>query len=494
MTLESQMILIFGATGDLARRKLVPSLYHLERKNRLTDCTPIVCIGRRPLTRAQFISHLSVEKFIGNAQEKYLARLLERIEYIEFDAATDTRDNFRSGITAIEQRYSCTPNMLIYLALPTTLFQQTAKLISALGPKNGWKRVVFEKPFGEDLQSARELNNSIRTVLDEDEIYRVDHYLGKALVQNILTLRFGNEIFSRCWKRGAIDHVQITVSETLGVEKRAGYYDRSGAVRDMIQNHLLQLLSFVAMEPPEKDSDDSLRDRAVEVLRRLRPLAPQDIVLGQYGPESAGSELLQGYQMEDGVADDSTTETYAALRAFVDSERWRHVPFYLRTGKRLKARHADIKIVFRQQEHAYGGAGAPNVVVIRIQPDEGIALVMNVQTPGEEFATESVTMDFCHHCYFGPNTPEAYESILQNVMEGDHSLFPRWDWIEASWQYIDRLRSIAAGPVLYPAGSEGPKEAEQLLVADDRQWLDEDTSVKMVTLPDLRKPESHKNL
>lgn len=486
MTIESQMILIFGGTGDLARRKLIPSLYHLIRKNRLTDCTPIICIGRKLLSRAQFISHLDVERFIGDADSESLERLLGRIEYFTYDAATETIDDFRSGIAAIQARYSCTPNMLIYLALPTRLFQQTTKLISSLDPQNGWKRVVFEKPFGEDLESARHLNTTIRTVLEEDEIYRVDHYLGKALVQNILTLRFGNEIFSRCWQRGAIDHVQITVSETLGVEKRAGYYDRSGAVRDMVQNHLLQLLSFVAMEPPEEGSNDSLRDRAVEVLRNLRPLAPQDIVLGQYGSGTVEATTVHGYQLEDGVVEGSTTETYAALRVFVDTDRWQDVPFYLRTGKRLNARHADIKLIFRQQHHVIGHRGEPNVVVIRIQPDEGIALAINVQTPGEEFATESVMMDFCHHCYFGPNTPEAYESILQNVIEGDRSLFPRWDWIEASWQYIDQLRAIAAAPVIYPAGSEGPEEVDQFLEADDRRWLVEDGAARLISLPNLR--------
>jgi glucose-6-phosphate 1-dehydrogenase len=486
MTVESQMILIFGATGDLARRKLIPSLYHLVRKNRLTDCTPIICIGRRVLSSEQYISQLDVERFIGDAEPLSLARLLGRIEYIRFDASTETTEDFVCRIAAIQKQYSCTSNMLIYLALPTRIFQQTADLISGLGSQNGWKRVVFEKPFGENLKSARQLNATIRTVLEEDEIYRVDHYLGKALVQNILTLRFSNEIFSRCWDRGAIDHVQITVSETLGVENRAGYYDQSGAVRDMIQNHLLQLLSLVAMEPPGRDSSDSLRDRAVAVLRNLRPLAPQDIVLGQYGSGTVQATRVDGYLMEKGVAEGSTTETYAALRVFVDTERWRQVPFYLRTGKRLKARHADIRIVFRQQHHVIGGRGEPNVVIIRIQPDEGIALTMNVQTPGEEFATESVMMDFCHHCYFGPNTPEAYESILQNVIEGDRTLFPRWDWIEASWQYIDQLRTIAATPVIYPAGSQGPDQAGQLLAADGRQWLDDVAAAKLVSLPDMR--------
>ncbi|MGW8194316.1 MAG: glucose-6-phosphate dehydrogenase, partial [Desulforhopalus sp.] len=307
------------------------------------------------------------------------------------------------------------------------------------------------------------------------------------LVQNILTVRFANEIFSGSWRGRAIDHVQITVSETLGVEKRAGYYDRSGAVRDMIQNHLLQLLSLVAMEPPEKDLPESLRNEAALVLRHLRPLEPQDIVLGQYEAGEMDSKTVRGYRQEEGIGEDSTTETYAALRVFIDNERWRDVPFYLRTGKRMQDRYADIRIVFRQRhQHVVGSRAKPNMITFRIQPDEGIALAFNVQKPGEENVTESVVMDFCHHCYFGPNTPEAYESILRNVIEGDHSLFPRWDWIEASWQYVDRLRAIAGPPVPYRAGTDGPVEAERLLAADGRQWHDRQGGTKKVTMADFR--------
>lgn len=487
MKFESQMIMLFGATGDLVRRKLVPSLYHLVRKDLLTDCTPIICIGRRELTREQFVKHLAVEQYAGEAEKENLGRLLQRIEYIRFDSEKETSGEFAAAIAAVRQRYGCTPNMLMYLALPAAAFQKTAELISSLDAADGWKRVVFEKPFGEDLQSAKRLNSDIRSILREEEIYRVDHYLGKELVQNILTLRFANEIFSGSWRRRAIDHVQITVSETLGVEKRAGYYDRSGAVRDMIQNHLLQLLSLVAMEPPEQNLPEALRDEAVKVLRTLRPLEQKDIVLGQYGPGAVRSGPVVGYLQEEGVAGESTTETYAALRVFIDNERWRDVPFYLRTGKRLKDRYADIRIVFRQRPHQLiGSRGEPNVITIRIQPDEGIALAFNVQKPGEEFVTESVLMDFCHHCYFGPNTPEAYESILRNVIEGDHSLFPRWDWIEASWQYVDRLRALAGPPVSYPAGTDGPSEADRLLAVDGRQWHVEEAEAKRLILPDFR--------
>jgi glucose-6-phosphate 1-dehydrogenase len=487
MTLESQMIIIFGATGDLNRRKLIPSLYNLVRKKRLTACTPIVCVGRQNLSQDEFIKLLDMERFITNQDPAAMEDLIGRIEYCRFDIASGSKSEFVKFIDTVQARHGCTHNKLMYFALPTSVFQQTVQLIDSLESEKGWRRVVFEKPFGEDLASAQLLNTNIRKVLQEDEIYRVDHYLGKELVQNILTLRFANEIFSGTWRARAIDHVQITVSETLGVEKRAGYYDKSGAVRDMIQNHLLQLLSFAAMEPPAEGAPDGLRDEAEAVLRHLRPLEKTDIVLGQYGPGVIDSEPAAGYLSEPGVAENSGTETYAALRAYIDTDRWHGVPFYLRTGKRLQQRYADIKIVFKQRNrHIVGKNGEANMVIIRIQPDEGIAMAFNVQRPGEDDEMVSVMMDFCHHCYFGPNTPEAYESILYNVMEGDHSIFPRHDWIEASWEYIDRLRLLAAPPAAYSAGSTGPAEADALLAADGRKWLNEVAAKEVISLPSLR--------
>ncbi len=416
-----------------------------------------------------------------------MENLINRLVYFCFDLASGSNEEFVTAIDNVQAQYGCTHNKLMYFALPTSVFHQAVQLIDGLNSKKGWKRVVFEKPFGSDLASAQLLNSNIHKVLKEEEIYRVDHYLGKELVQNILTLRFANEIFSGAWRDRAIDHVQITVAETLGVEKRAGYYDKSGAVRDMVQNHLLQLLSFVAMEPPKKDTQDGLRDEAAAVMRHLRPLEKTEVVLGQYGQGTIDSAPVTGYLMEAGVSEHSTTETYAALRAYIDTDRWRDVPFYLRTGKRLRQRYADIKIVFRKgNRHIVGKDGEPNMVIIRIQPDEGIAMAFNVQKPGDEDETESVMMDFCHHCHFGPNTPEAYESILYNVMEGDHSIFPRQDWIEASWKYIDRLRSVAAPPVPYRAGSSGPAEADRLLGTDGRKWINEEPAKGAIPLPSLR--------
>lgn len=479
MKTESQMILIFGATGDLTRRKLIPSLYHLIGKDKLTLCTPIICIGRKELSKQAYLELLAPERFIDKADNEVLQKLKNRIEYLSFDADRDSLADFDRAIATIRTKYRCTANLLVYLALPTSAFQQSVTLVQQLPRNGGWRRVVFEKPFGENLASAIELNETIQTVLQEEEIYRVDHYLGKQLVQNILTLRFANEIFSGAWRSGAIDHVQITVAETLGVEKRAGYYDKSGAVRDMVQNHLLQLLSLIAMEPPEKATGEAMRDESVKVLKHLRSPNPEDIVLGQYGPGSPGV----GYLCEEGVDRQSTTETYAAFRAFVDNERWQGIPFYLRTGKRLHRRLAEIRVVFRRgPRHLIADRTDANEIIIRIQPDEGIALAFNVRKPGEQSGTESVLMDFCHHCHFGPNTPEAYESILQSVMAGDHSLFPRRDWIESSWDFIDRLRTVAPPLVTYPAGTKGPGEADLLLEKDGRAWR-EDRPGNTITLP-----------
>ena len=480
--IESQMILIFGATGDLTRRKLIPALYHLVRKEKLSLCTPIVCLGRKEFTRDEFIQSLAIERFINNPDGDVLARLTGKIEYLRVDVDTISAIQFKEKIDTIQGKYICASNKLIYLALPTTMFQTSAALLKPLIDDSGWQRVVFEKPFGQDLASAELLNCAIKDVLKEDSIYRVDHYLGKELVQNILTLRFANQLFASAWCHEVIDHVQITVSEKLGVEKRAGYYDASGAVRDMVQNHLLQLLSLIAMEPPKENEPEFLRDEAVNVLKNLRLIKSEDVVLGQYGPGRIDGEDVPGYRDEEGVGDASQTETYCAFRAWIDTPRWQNVPFYLRTGKRLEQRHAEIKIVFKKDGlSGLVGAGAEaNMIILRIQPDEGMALAFNVRKPGGGGCTESVLMDFCHHCYFGPNTPEAYESILRSVASGDHRVFPRWDWIEASWRYIDNLRKQAGNPCLYTAGSQGPKEANALLEADGRHWLNEEKQLQRI--------------
>jgi glucose-6-phosphate 1-dehydrogenase len=470
---EAQMIVIFGATGDLAKRKLLPALLRLLRRGELTDDMPIVCLGRRDLSPSEFLERLRVERFLPGDEQELIERFSRLLHYRRFDLQDGTAEQLTEVLQAVARKYRCGGNKLFYLAVPTGTFGAVADLVKPLIDGDGWQRVVFEKPFGADLASAERLNDSISAVLREEDIFRVDHYLGKELVQNILFLRFANEIFCCAWNRDAIDNVQITVSETLGVEERAGYYDDSGAIRDMLQNHLLQLLSFAAMEPPTSNAPDAIRDEAARVVEHLRPPEKTDVVLGQYGSGRIGDRDIRAYREEDGVAPESVTETYVALRAFVDTPRWQGVPFYLRTGKRLAHRYAEIRIIFKQ--HRCDGLAMPdraNMIVIRIQPDEGIALAFNVRKPGSDNESESVLMDFCHHCHFGPNTPEAYEAIMASAMRGDSLLFTRWDWLQASWRFIDRLRAVAPPVLIYQPGSTGPAEGNRLPEIDHRAWVE----------------------
>lgn len=466
------IFVIFGATGDLTKRKLIPAVYHLMKRREMSEKTAVLCLGRSAMSRDRFLSHLELEQFVKDGNTEDVRLFAGNIFYNSFDIGSGSPEELYSIVSNIWCGNGYSRDILFYLALPTTLFGRVAQLIKPLLAEDGWKRVVFEKPFGQNLKSAEILNDDINAVLEEDQIFRVDHYLGKELVQNILFLRFANQIFSCAWNKDAIDNIQISVCESLGVEDRAGYYDKAGAVRDMLQNHLLQLLTLTAMEPPISGDANAVRDEAARVLAQLRFPATEDIVLGQYGKGEHGAKELPAYLDEKGIGDDSKTETYVALRAYIDTPRWRGVPFYLRTGKRLDSRYAEINIIFKQQPFkGLAGQERPNMISIRIQPDEGIALAINVRKPGDVNSTESVLMDFCHHCHFGPNTPEAYETIMASVVKGDSLLFTRWDWLQASWRYIDNLRAVAPPIVTYPAGSVGPGEADRLLQEDGREWI-----------------------
>ncbi len=460
---EKHMVVLFGSTGDLTKRKILPALYYLFEKGSITRNCPIVCVGRQEYSTAKFVDSLGIEKYLRKYDQEVLSQFFKQLEYVKIDLRQPDVTGFKEKLDSIAAEHHTGRNRLFYLALPSGVFGQAVSVIRQLTDDEGWQRVVFEKPFGRDRRSAYELNNKIREVLSEDQIYRVDHYLGKELVQNIFTLRFHNEIFKWVWHKDAIDHVQITVCESLGVEERAGYYDKSGAVRDMVQNHLLQLLSLVAMEPPSSYDEKAIRDATGQVMQSLLPVEREDVVLGQY----------EGYVDEEGVDLQSRTETFAAFKVFIDSPRWEGVPFYLKTGKKLNERYADIKVVFKHDRELcrQGDCDQPNVIVIRIQPDDGIAIAFNVRSPENESITESVLMDFCHHCYFGPNTPEAYESILANIMQGDGTSFPRWDWIESSWIFIDKLLAVAEAPELYKKGSTGPAASDELLLKDGCSWF-----------------------
>lgn len=478
---DNGMIIIFGATGDLTKRKLIPAFYNLYTKEVITGKMPIVCVARRIITQDQFVGLLNLKEFIPQVNQERLAQFLKQIYYYPLDLQeSKNHPGFKEYINKVDKRHNCKGNRIFYLALPPNLFEPAVDIVKSnnLLKGKGWKRVVFEKPFGYDLVSARELNKRIYSAFKEDDIYRIDHYLGKELVQNILVLRFANSIFEQIWNNKFVDHVQITIAEKIGVETRGAYYDKAGAVRDMVQNHLLQILSLASMEPPQSLHADHIRDEKVKVFKALQKIKADEIVIGQYGEGVIDGKKVLPYRKERLVSPDSETETYAALKVRINNKRWKGVPFYVRTGKRLAARYAQIdlvlkdvscKLFFKQEPGAL-----PNVITIRIQPDEGIAIKFNAKYPGYEMKLHPATMEFCHPCKFEMNTPEAYETLVYEIMLGDQTLFTRWNGVEASWKYIDPVIKIAKNRKKefpnYRAGSFGPEEADRLLKQDGRQW------------------------
>ncbi|MFH1848718.1 MAG: glucose-6-phosphate dehydrogenase [archaeon] len=430
-------MIIFGATGDLAKKKLLPALHSLHGKGiRL----PVQCVGRRRISRERYLDFMGIRG--------YDAGFLSQISYHRMDL----EDPIRGGIRE---------DNLFYYALSPDLFERAVEVTRKLaGPD---KRVVFEKPFGHDLASARRLNKCIGKVFSEDEIYRIDHYLGKELVQNILVFRFANSIFEQIWNRNFIDHIQITMAESIGVESRAEYYDNAGAVRDMLQNHVLQVVSLAAMEPPKSMKADDIRD---EKARLLRKVAITDVVLGQYGPGLIDGKRVGSYL--DDIGHKSGTETFVSAQLNIDNKRWKGVPFFVRTGKRIAKRGGEINIVLKDVSctlFSTGCGSLPNIITIRIQPDEGISILFNAKTP--QGRLEQVKMDFCHRCRFGENTPEAYEVLLTEIIKGDQTQFTRWDCVEASWKLIDPF--LGRGKLhIYRAGSQGPQSS---VLREGRKWI-----------------------
>jgi glucose-6-phosphate 1-dehydrogenase len=478
---EPCVIIVFGATGDLAKRKIFPALHALHRRGFLHPATPVVGVSRRPMSDAALLASLHIDEAGGDADG--LRAFAASVRCIVFDHTEATLPAFVTAVDDLARERGAGAARAVYFALPADAFEPTAALLVKGGffHDDGWRRLCFEKPFGHDLASARDLNMKITRHFDEASIYRIDHYLGKELVRNLMVMRFANPLFGQIWNSAFIDHVQVTIAETLGTEGRAGYNEKAGAVRDMLQNHLMQVLALAAMEPPQALDADSVRDAMVAVLRQLVPPGDGDFVLGQFAPGEVGGKPVPGYREEPGVDPASDTETFVAVRASIDNPRWRGVPFFLRTGKRMGRSLAEANIVLRAQpqglfgtDRAREGELAPNVISIRIQPNEGISLAFTVKAPGEALRLQTVAMEHCHHCVYGLNTAQAYEILLHEFLVGDQTLFTRWDFVEASWHWVDAITAARATHAVafpnYAAGTSGPTAAA-VLPGEGREWI-----------------------
>jgi len=480
-------LVLFGATGDLAARKLLPAVYDLLADGRLPERFRLLAVVRGTQDEASFREHAraAIDMHARRALDERLWGALEpRIGVVAGDYGSP--ELFEALAQRLDEgdREDGEPSQrLFYLAVSPAFFADTARGLCEAGLGRGADppaRLLIEKPFGHDLASGRELNAAIEASFEERQVFRIDHYLGKETVQNLLVLRFGNGIFEPLWNRTAIDHVQITVAEDIGIGHRAGYYDRAGALRDVIQNHALQLLSLVAMEPPASFDANLVRDEKAKALHAVRPLDPaRDAVRGQYAAGWIGGERVPGYREEEDVPSDSRTDTYAAIRVEVDNWRWAGVPFYLRTGKRLPLRTTEIAIAFKPAPHQpFRGLDAPpppNELVIAVQPNEGATLQIAAKMPGTALRMRPVQMDFQYGTSFLRESPEAYERLLHDALLGDATLFTRADEVEAAWEIVDPLlRAWADGrsgePQDYEAGTAGPACADELLARDGRAW------------------------
>ncbi len=499
-------IVIFGASGDLAKRKLLPALYELALQKLLDEKTYIIGFSRSAMTDDQFRAEAkdAIGKYARTkpVDEAVWKSLEPRLFYIAADYAADEgHAKLTAKLGELDKRFGTPGNRMYYISTPPATFEP---IITGVGkqlsigrrqsdaptgappaptPQQGWRRIIIEKPFGTDLASAKALNALLLKNFKEDSVFRIDHYLGKETVQNMMVMRFANSIFEPIWNYKYIDHVQITVSETLGVEKRGGYYDKSGALRDMVQNHLFQLMAYTAMEPPAGLDATNVRDEKVKVFRSVRPfdadrLAGQ-VVRGQYGPGKAGKSDTPGYTHEEGVPGESKTETFVALKLFIDNWRWSGTPFYLRTGKALPEKLSEVVVRFRSPPRTLFQQSptpvVPNDLVIRIQPDEGITWRFNAKVPGGAMNIEPVNMDMLYKDTFKVEAPEAYERLIADAIGGDQTLFIRGDEAEAAWTVVDPIgRGWAAGkapePQEYAPGTWGPKAAAEMIERDGRQW------------------------
>ncbi|MBC7900447.1 MAG: glucose-6-phosphate dehydrogenase [Saprospiraceae bacterium] len=492
-TADSCVMVIFGATGDLTKRKLFPALYNLAKENFLPKNFAIVGVGRQEIETEEFRRNIiaDLKEFVGDKQDEELLKWFEERTYYtggDFDDDKKLFQDLKSLLDEVCATHSIPENFFFYMAIPPDLFANVAKKIVKNGfgrEENGhWRRFIFEKPFGRDLESAKKLNSNLLAILKERQIYRIDHYLGKETVQNILVFRFGNSIFEPIWNRNYIDHVQITVAEKLGVESRGGYYDSAGALRDMIPNHIFQLVTLTAMEPPVSFEANSVRDEQAKILQAIQPFSPEDAlhsaIRGQYGEGTIADKTVKAYRSEEKVPAASKTETFAAMKLSIDNWRWADVPFYVRTGKRMKARHSSIIIQFKKAPFMLFRDTpierlTTNRIEIHIQPDEGITLHFGAKIPGPIVKMGAVDMDFNYVDHFGEQISTGYERLLFDCMIGDATLFQRADMVETSWSIVSPILDVwkAVPPRDFPnydSGSWGPKEADALLEHDGRAW------------------------
>ncbi|MEM8532384.1 MAG: glucose-6-phosphate dehydrogenase [Chloroflexota bacterium] len=489
-TPEPCTVVIFGATGDLTHRKLVPALYNLQRERLLPPGFSIVGFARRDWDDAYFRESLrkEMEQYSrSGVQDTLWESFAEGIFFnrSSFDDPAGYQELARR-LNEIDEQRGTGGNRLLYLSTPPGAYVDIIQQLGAAGlnksPNGGWTRIIIEKPFGRDLASAQALNAEVHKVFDESQVYRIDHYLGKETVQNIMVFRFANGIFEPVWNRRYVDHVQITVAENIGVEGRGNYYERAGAMRDMVQNHLMQLLTLTAMEPPVGYGADAVRDEKVKVLRAIRPIASEEVdrytVRSQYGAGTVNGQVVPGYLEEPGVAADSRTESYVAIQFFLENWRWAGVPFFLRTAKRMPKRVSEIAVQFRSAPLMLFESGPqnniePNVLTIKVQPDEGISLKFGSKVPGQVSQIRPVTMDFRYNASFGVESPEAYERLQLDAMLGDSTLFTRSDEVEASWSLITPIHQgweSSATPSTYEAGTWGSQAADEFIERTGRKW------------------------
>ena len=490
-TADPCTVILFGASGDLAKRKVIPAMYDLAQHNSLGERYAIIGFARTQMTDESFRTTIGeAAKTISEVGPIEPAKWNEFSSNLYYSAGEygnpDSYTQLAKRLEEIDKDKKLGGNRLFYLSTPPEVYPDIVEQLGRAGlarpaNPNSWVRIIIEKPFGRDLASAKELNRIVLNVFEEKQVYRIDHYLGKDTVQNLLVLRFGNGIFEPLWNRNYVDHVQITASETLGVERRGGFYETAGALRDMIQSHVLQLTSLMAVEPPASFDATAVRNEKLKILQSIRPynleMVAQSVVRGQYAPGNANGNKLAGYRDEPGVNPKSRTETFVAMRVLIDNWRWAGVPFYLRTGKRLAKRTTEIMIQFRCAPHLVFRDRdiEPNRLVLNIQPDEGISVSFGAKRPGTEMSIGNVTMNFSYREAFGGTSRSAYATLVNDCLRGDATLFDRGDSVEAAWSIVDPILDVwsaaRTGTVpTYAASTWGPKESDQLLERDGRQW------------------------